>query len=105
MVAAGLLATAALRPLELINERLATLARSEGGQPEQIEVHSEPQDAVVRMTQTIDRLDAQMRSTEAGYTTLRANVNQMLETLRDGVLLFGGRWVCRDGLRGSDLLS
>ena len=89
MVAAGLLATAALRPLELINERLATLARSEGGQPEQIEVHSEPQDAVVRMTQTIDRLDAQMRSTEAGYTTLRANVNQMLETLRDGVLLFG----------------
>ena len=30
-----------------------------------------------------------MRSTEAGYTALRANLNQMLETLRDGVLLFG----------------
>ena len=89
MVAAGLLATAALRPLELINERLATLARSEGERPEQAQIAGGPRDAVVRMTQTIDRLDAQMRSTEAGYTTLRANVNQMLETLRDGVLLFG----------------
>lgn len=89
MVAAGLLASAALQPIERINERLATLAGTEGELPEQAEVTSEPRDAVVRMTQTIDRLDAQMRSTEAGYTTLRANVNQMLETLRDGVLLFG----------------
>ncbi len=89
MVAAGILASAALRPIELINERLATLAGDENQLPEQSEVSSEPRDAVVRMTQTIDRLDAQMRSTEAGYTTLRANVNQMLETLRDGVLLFG----------------
>ncbi len=89
MVAAGLLASAALRPIERINERLATLAGAEHEPPELAEVASEPRDAVVRMTQTIDRLDAQMRSTEAGYTTLRANVNQMLETLRDGVLLFG----------------
>ncbi len=89
MVAAGLLASAALRPIERINERLATLAGSEGEVPETTEETSGPRDAVVRMTQTIDRLDAQMRSTEAGYTTLRANVNQMLETLRDGVLLFG----------------
>ena len=89
MVAAGLLASAALRPIERINERLETLAGTEGELPETAQVTSEPRDAVVRMTQTIDRLDAQMRSTEAGYTTLRANVNQMLETLRDGVLLFG----------------
>ena len=89
MVAAGLLATAALQPIEQINQRLATLARDEGELPANAEVTSGPKDAVVRMTQTIDRLDAQMRSTEAGYTTLRANVNQMLETLRDGVLLFG----------------
>lgn len=89
MVAAGLLASAVLRPIERINERLATLAGNENKLPAQNEVMSEPRDAVVRMTQTIDRLDAQMRSTEAGYTTLRANVNQMLETLRDGVLLFG----------------
>jgi signal transduction histidine kinase len=29
-----------------------------------------------------------MRSREAGYTALQANLNQMLDTLRDGVLLF-----------------
>jgi signal transduction histidine kinase len=29
-----------------------------------------------------------MRSTEAGFTALQANLNQMLDTLRDGVLLF-----------------
>ena len=89
MVAAGLLATAALQPIERLNERLATLAGDEGELPANAEAASGPKDAMVRMTQTIDRLDAQMRSTEAGYTTLRANVNQMLETLRDGVLLFG----------------
>ncbi len=45
-------------------------------------------DAVVRVTKTIDRLGEQMRTQEAGYTALQANLNQMLDTLRDGVLLF-----------------
>ena len=40
------------------------------------------------MTKTIDRLGEQMRTQEAGYTALQANLNQMLDTLRDGVLLF-----------------
>ena len=88
MVAAGLLANTALRPIEQISDRLETLAAREEEQTERALPAGEPKDAVVRMTQTIDRLGAQMRSTEAGYTTLRANVNQMLETLRDGVLLF-----------------
>ena len=43
---------------------------------------------MVRVTKTIDRLGEQMRSREAGYTALQANLNQMLDTLRDGVLLF-----------------
>jgi signal transduction histidine kinase len=42
----------------------------------------------VRVTKTIDRLGEQMRTQEAGYTALQANLNQMLDTLRDGVLLF-----------------
>ena len=45
-------------------------------------------DAVVRVTNTIDRLGQQIRSTEEGYTALQANLAQMLDTLRDGVLLF-----------------
>ena len=32
-----------------------------------------------------------MRSKEAGYTALKTNLNQMLDTLRDGVVLFAGR--------------
>ena len=48
----------------------------------------EGSDAVVRVTKTIDRLGEQMRTQEAGYTALQANLNQMLDTLRDGVLLF-----------------
>ena len=43
---------------------------------------------MVRVTKTIDRLGEQMRTQEAGYTALQANLNQMLDTLRDGVLLF-----------------
>ena len=43
---------------------------------------------MVRVTKTIDRLGEQMRTKEAGYTALQANLNQMLDTLRDGVLLF-----------------
>ena len=43
---------------------------------------------MVRVTRTIDILGEQMRTKEAGYTALQANLNQMLDTLRDGVLLF-----------------
>ena len=43
---------------------------------------------MVRVTKTIERLGEQMRTKEAGYTALQANMNQMLDTLRDGVLLF-----------------
>jgi signal transduction histidine kinase len=86
MVAAGFLANMALRPIEEISRRLERLAGQE----------SEPlalppgRDAVVRVTRTIERLGEQMQTTEAGYTDLQANLAQMLDTLRDGVLLFTG---------------
>jgi hypothetical protein len=40
-------------------------------------------DTVVQVTKTIGRLGEQMRSKEAGYTALQANMKQMLDTLRD----------------------
>ena len=108
MVAAGVLATAALQPIEEISRRLEHLAPDgvpdgvpEGGVAESsvvpparriagpLRISPSPQDAVLRMTRTIDRLGAKMRSREAGYTALQANVNEMLDALRDGVLLFG----------------
>lgn len=93
MLAAGLLANVALRPLETISARLEslTLAGSlPGGTDETqlLEPGGGKSDAVVRVTKTLDRLGEQMRTKEAGYTALQANLNQMLDTLRDGVLLF-----------------
>jgi signal transduction histidine kinase len=92
MLAAGMLANVALRPLETISSRLESLTRAGS------EEWKEPStslleggvgaDTVVRVTKTIDRLGEQMRTQEAGYTALQANLNQMLDTLRDGVLLF-----------------
>jgi signal transduction histidine kinase len=92
MLAAGLLANVALRPLETISARLDSLTQT-GSLPgradtARLETGDSKSDAVVRVTKTLDRLGEQMRTQEAGYTALQANLNQMLDTLRDGVLLF-----------------
>ena len=44
----------------------------------------------MRVTRTIKRLGEQIQTTEAGYTDLQENLEQMLDTLRDGVMLFTG---------------
>jgi signal transduction histidine kinase len=96
MAAAGLLSSVALRPIVEINRRLDTLtdsglrlAAGDEGPTGVRRLGRRPEDdAVVQMTHTIDRLGQQIRSTEEGYTALQANLNRMLDTLRDGVLLF-----------------
>jgi signal transduction histidine kinase len=85
MLAAAVLATAALQPIEQISRQLQKLTLQAGEAPAPTKPIG---DAVVRVSETIDRLGQQMRSTEAGYTALQASLNQMLDTLRDGVLLF-----------------
>jgi signal transduction histidine kinase len=45
-------------------------------------------DTVVRVARTIDRLGRKMRSNQAGYSALQTNLNQILDTLRDAVILF-----------------
>ena len=82
MLAAGLLASVALRPIEEISRQLERLTGAEEAEEEG------KTDAVVRVTNRIDRLGQQIRTTEAGYTDLRANLNQVLDTLREGVVLF-----------------
>jgi signal transduction histidine kinase len=95
ILAAGLLANLALLPIQQISNRLErlTLASETGlvagkAAPPGSEAGAERSDAVVRVTKTIDLLGEQMRTKEAGYTALQTNLNQMLDTLRDGVLLF-----------------
>jgi len=87
MVTAALLANLALRPIELISRQLEKLTM-QAGETSALPPPKHDSDAVVRVSQTIDRLGEQMRTKEAGYTALQANLNQMLDTLRDGVLLF-----------------
>ncbi|HEU5341770.1 sensor histidine kinase [Edaphobacter sp.] len=88
MVAAALTANTALRPIEEISTQLEKLTTGAGDAAPKKLTAGDGADAVVRVTKTIDRLGEQMRSTEAGYTALQTNLNQMLDTLRDGVLLF-----------------
>jgi signal transduction histidine kinase len=88
MIAAGLLANVALQPIEVISRKLESLTTADRGASPQMLEKGSGNDAVVRVTKTIDRLGQQIRSTEEGYTALQANLAQMLDTLRDGVLLF-----------------
>ena len=91
MLAAALLANAALKPIQSISEeleRLTTPSLERLPAPALVKGNRGEEDAVVRVSRTIDRLGRQMRSTEAEYTALQANLNRMLDTLRDGVLLF-----------------
>ncbi len=90
MVAAALLANLALSPIEQISKQLEHLVVADEAEAVTTEAEGDrvKRDAVVRVTRSIDRLGEQMRSTEAGYTALRTNLNKMLDTLRDGVLLF-----------------
>ncbi len=89
VLCAGVLANVALRPLEEISSRLESLTLAAGSEkPQRPLTGGLGSDTVVRVTQTLDRLGEQMRTQEAGYTALQANLNQMLDTLRDGVLLF-----------------
>ncbi len=86
MLAAALLASAALRPIQRISEQLERLTQP--GSSEALALPSPRGDAVVRVNRSIDRLGLRIRSPEAAYTALQVNLNRMLDTLRDGVLLF-----------------
>ncbi|MDE3105001.1 MAG: two-component sensor histidine kinase [Acidobacteriota bacterium] len=91
VIAAGVLANLALKPLEQISRRLEQMTVQEAvdsAAPLEVKSVRSGSDTMVRVAKTIDRLDEQMRSKEAGYTALQSSLNQMLDTLRDGVLLF-----------------
>ena len=91
MIATGLLSTLALRPVAEISRRLELIA----GEDHEPMPPEQEQDALLRATRTIDRLGVQIKTTTAGYTDLQAGytdlkqtMSQMLDTLREGVLLF-----------------
>jgi nitrogen-specific signal transduction histidine kinase len=105
MTAAAVLTNVALRPMELVEMRLAKLREATAGTismeanaalPERyiprLEAGGKDRgDTVVRVSNTIDQLGEQIKTTEAVYTDLQTNLNQMLDTLRDGVVLFSAQ--------------
>jgi signal transduction histidine kinase len=92
---AALLSTVALRPLQAIGEQLERLTLTRGDaatgvhidQPLLLAAESGRADPVGRVHLSIDLLGRQMRTREEGYSALQTNLNQILDTLRDGVLL------------------
>lgn len=88
VLGAGALTNLALRPLETINAQLELLTAGAEDDGPMSQDAAAQRDTVVRVAKTIDRLERKMRRKETSYTALQTNMEQMLDTLRDGVLLF-----------------
>jgi signal transduction histidine kinase len=76
----------ALRPLESINKRLDALIQSESDAKE--EDSAREGDAMALVSSKIERVGKRMRSVEEVFTALKENMDQILGSLEDGILLF-----------------
>jgi signal transduction histidine kinase len=77
----------ALRPLESINKRLDALIQSESEAKEEADSPGEG-DAMALVSSKIERVGKRMRSVEEVFTALKENMDQILGSLEDGILLF-----------------
>lgn len=88
LLVAAALSAAALRPIERIERELHRIS---GQAPDETSLPFRA-DAVERVTSTISRLDAQIRSSEQTRSEMATNLNSMLYALKDGVMLFTEDW-------------
>jgi PAS domain-containing protein len=79
LLAAAVVASLALAPLEQINRRLDLL---------NAEPVEGPQDPLLRVSTNIERLSERMRNTEQVFSALKENMDQILSNLQDGMMLF-----------------
>ena len=85
LLVAGAISAVAMRPLDDISRELDVLS----GTTASTERPDLQGDAVQRVTSSISRLDERIRSSEQTRTEITTNLNSMLQTLKDGVMLFG----------------
>jgi PAS domain S-box-containing protein len=92
---AALLSNMALHPLRVISERLDQFMLAEPkdmfAQPQALptpELLLAPTDEFSRVSSKIERIGQRMRSVEEVFTALKENLDQVLENLQDGVMLF-----------------
>ena len=84
IIIAAALSTIALRPLELIARRLdAMTAGSEASLPD-----AAPSDEFGAVSNRIDRLGQQMNDVRQVFSALKENLDQLMSTLQDGLILF-----------------
>jgi PAS domain S-box-containing protein len=83
-IIAAALSNLALRPLELIARRLdAMTAGSEASAPDPA-----PSDEFGAVSTRIDRLGRQMNDVRQVFSALKENLDQLMSTLQDGLILF-----------------
>ncbi|HEX3436045.1 MAG TPA: ATP-binding protein [Pseudacidobacterium sp.] len=87
LVVSALVANLALKPIELISQRLDALT---AGQIQESEPTGdfETGDTVLQVSHKIERLGRRMRNVEEVFSALKENLDQILSNLQDGMILF-----------------
>lgn len=87
LLVAAFLANLALQPLEVIGARLDALAAAESAPVGELEPPRST-DAVIRVSNKIERLGRRMRNVEEVFSALKENLDQIMSNLQDGIVLF-----------------
>ncbi len=90
LVLSALLSNMALLPLQAISDRLDQFmlhapGSGTGAEPELL---PSPRDEISQVSNKIERIGQRMRSVEEVFTALQTNLNQVMENLQDGIMLF-----------------
>ncbi len=88
IVLAALLSNMALHPLQVISDRLDQFMLAEPQPASEPELMLAKSDEISRVSSKIERIGQRMRSVEEVFTALKENLDQVLENLQDGVMLF-----------------
>jgi PAS domain S-box-containing protein len=94
LLAAAIVASLALAPIEQISKRLDDLhtelldASQKADGPQMLDGSQKQTDALLRVASKIERIGARMRDTEEVFSALKENLDQILSNLQDGMMLF-----------------
>lgn len=87
LVVSAFVGNLALRPIEQISARLDAL-QAEAEYAGELEAAGKSSDAVVQVSNKIERLGRRMRNVEEVFSALKENLDQIMSNLEDGIMLF-----------------
>jgi signal transduction histidine kinase len=88
LIVAAFLANLALKPIEQISSRLDALDRPAMEPAGELEAVNRSDDAVVLVSNKIERLGRRMRNVEEVFSALKEGLDQIMTNLQDGIVLF-----------------